>query len=373
MKVKNFVALGLIIVFIAFVSCGRNNSKINILVAAPFTGEAASYGKVLKEGVEIALSELEGDPVKGRLNVIYRDSKLSLKEIVNILHQEMAINPISVVMPVSTSEALTLSPICNKNKVLLLPPLADGDQLTEAGPYVYRISPASSFQGKELARAVSDGGHMRAAVLYLNDAWGKGLAETFKDSFRDMNGQVVATEACNPGQTSLRLQLEKIRTAKPDALVIIIHPAETIPALRQIRELGIKGQLYGGDTFSNKAIYTEAADLAQGVIFALPSQPDNEAFRKFSALYKARYGTNADINAAAARDAMMLIAEAVRGGATNGETIRHRFEQLDAGYKGATGLIKWDENGDVISKDYGLYIVDGNSYKKFTYEQNAQM
>lgn len=374
MKVKNFFALGLIIiVFFAFVSCDRNNSKINILVAAPFTGEAASYGKVLKEGVEIALSELEGDPVKGRLNVIYRDSKLSLKEIVNILHQEMAINPISVVMPVSTSEALTLAPICNKNKVLLLPPLADGDQLTEAGPYVYRISPASSFQGKELARAISDGGHTKAAVLYLNDAWGKGLAEAFKNSFKDMKGQVVAMEACNPGQTNLRVQLEKIRVVNPDALVIIIHPAETIPALKQIRELGIKAQLYGGDTFSNKTIYKEASDLAQGVIFALPSQPDNDVFRSFSSLYKSRYGTDADINAAAARDAIMLIAEAVRSGAINGETIRKKFEDLTAGYNGATGFIKWDENGDVISKDYGLYVVDGNSYKKFTYEQKAQM
>jgi branched-chain amino acid transport system substrate-binding protein len=364
MQIKQFFISALtIIVFLGLVSCHKDNSKINILVAAPFTGEAASYGKVLKEGIEIALSELEADPVKKRLNVIYRDSKLSLKEIVNILHQEISIHPISVVMPVSTSESLILAPICNKNKIILLPPLADGDQLTNAGPYVYRISPTSSFQGKELARAVIGGGHARAAVLSLNDAWGTGLSEAFKDSFQKKGGEVVAMEICNPGQTDLRLQLEKIRMANPSALVILIHPAETIPALKQIRELVIKAQLYGGDTFSNKAIYNEAADLAQGVVFALPSQPDNEAFRKFSTLYKSKYGTSADINAAAARDAIMLIAEAVRKGAKNGESIKMEFEKLNAGFEGATGLIKWDKNGDVVSKNYGIFRIEGKGYK----------
>ena len=65
MKIKQFFISALtIIVFLGLVSCYKDNSKINILVAAPFTGEAASYGKVLKDGIEIAFSELEADPVK---------------------------------------------------------------------------------------------------------------------------------------------------------------------------------------------------------------------------------------------------------------------------------------------------------------------
>ncbi len=363
MKTRNIIVLGLIILLNVFVvSCEKKSSTVNILVPVPFTGDAASYGKIVKEGVEIALSELDDDPVKQRLKVIYQDSKLSIKEIVNILQQELALHPISVVMPVSTGEALALAPICNKNKVLLLPPLADGDQLSEARPYFFRISPASWFQGKVLADAIKDGGFSKTAVLYLNDAWGQGLSTKFKEFFTLRGGQVVAMETCNPGETNLRSQLQKIKVANPDALLIILHPTETIPALKQIRELGIKSKLYGGDTFSNKAIYTEAADLAQGVIFALPAKPDNEVFHKFNALYKERYGTDADINAAASRDAVMLIAEAVKKGATTGEEIRDLFDNMSEGLGGATGLIKWDKQGDVISKRYQLYVIKGTSY-----------
>ncbi len=362
-----FLLIVIIITSISFLSCNNDKtSKVNILVAAPFTGEAASYGKFLKEGVEIALLEMKNDPVLKKINIIYRDSKLSLTEIVNVFQQELALNPISVVMPVSTAEALTLAPLCNNNQVVLLPPLADGDQLTKAGPYFFRISPSSSFQGIELAKAVIQGNHKNAAVLYLNDAWGKGLAEQFKNSYTNMGGNVVAMESCNPNQTNLRVQLKKIKDSRPEALLIIVHPAETIPALKQIIELGLKVQLYGGDTFSNKAIYTEAADLAQGVIFALPAQPTNEEFIKFSSLYKDEYGTDADINAAAARDAIMLVAQAVKEGATNGESIKNKFKQFINGFRGATGLIKWDANGDVISKEYCLYVIEGNNYKIFT-------
>lgn len=367
MKIRKIIIIVTILFLsiLCLVSCTKKDSKINILVPAPFTGDAASYGNVVKEGIEIALSELEGDPVKQKLNIIYQDSKLSNKEIVNILQQELAMHPISVVMPVSTGEALALAPICNKNKVVLLPPLADGDQLSEARPYFFRVSPASSFQGRVLADKMRENGISKAAVLYLSDAWGQGLSSKFKEYFIAKNGNVIAMESCNPGQTDLRTQLQKIKTAQPEALLIILHPTETIPALKQIRELGINTNLYGGDTFSNKTIYNEAAELAQGVIFALPAKPENEIFTKFSAAYKARYGTDADINAAAARDALMIVAEAVRKGAMTGDAIKVSLDGNTDGFNGATGLIKWDKDGNVISKKYEIYIVKGAGYEPF--------
>jgi len=351
--------------FVIFIltACEKKDAKMNVLVAVPFTGDAASYGKVIKEGIEIGLDELAKDPIRKKFNVIFQDSKLSPKEIVTIFQQELSTNGVSVIMPASTSEALALAPLCNKNKVVLLPPLADGDQLIQARPYFFRISPASSFQGKILADAISGAGISRVAVLYLNDSWGQGLSMKFKEFFLLNNKTVVAMESCNPGQIDLRSQLQKIKSSNPEALLIILHPTETIPALKQVKELGIKVKLYGGDNFSNKAIYNEAADLSQGVIFALPAKPENEIFKKFSDMYKERFGTEADINAAAARDAIMVVIEAIRKGAVTGEAIKNVLDGMSDGFNGATGLIKWDDNGNVLSKKYQLYVVEGKSYK----------
>lgn len=358
-----FVILIAISIGFSCFSCGRKKDAVNVLAAIPLSGDAASYGQVQKQGIEIALSELEGDPVKEKLNVIYADTKLSPKEAVNILQQEMMKHAIAAVMPISTGEVLSLAPVCNKRKVVLLSPLASGDKITSAGAYVYRVSPSDSFQGKELARAVYSGNHISVGVLHVNDAWGKGLSDTFVKSFEDYKGTVVAIETCNPGQTDLRTQLTKLKQSDAEAIVFIVHPGEAIPALKQTRELAIKAKIYGGDTFSHKTIYTEAADVAQGVIFTLPTTPDNEIFEKFSKDYKARFGSDADINAAAARDAIMLIAKAVKAGAKDGITIKKAFDGFNQGMMGATGLIKWDENGDVVSKNYGIFRIEGKSYK----------
>jgi branched-chain amino acid transport system substrate-binding protein len=265
-------------------------------------------------------------------------------------------------MPVSTGESMALKGLCNENKVVMLPPLADGDELTSARPYFFRVSPASSFQGKILADAIKGSGITKVAILYVNEAWGHGLADKFRKYFEGMNGNVVAMESCNPAQSNVRAQIQKIISAKPDALLILLRPIEMIPALKQIRELGVTSKLYGGDTFSNKAIYTEAADLAQGVVFALPAQPSNEVFAKFNTLYKARYGVDADVNAAAARDAVMIVAEAVKKGALTGEEIKKFLDSQKEGINGATGLIKWDDKGDVVSKKYELFVVKGKGY-----------
>jgi len=358
------VSAAVVAILVLLVSCGKKPvSSVNVLVPVPFTGDAASYGKVVKEGIEIGLDELQNDPVRKKLNVIYRDSRLSLKEIVNIFQQEVAQQPVAVVMPVSTGESMVLAPLCNQQKVLLLPPLADGDELTKARPFFYRVSPASSYQGTILAKAIRQQGHDKAAVLYLNDAWGQGLVITIKREFEAAGGRITTTESVSPGELDLRVQLARIKESDPSALVILLHPAETVPALRQIREIGLKAKLYGGDTFSNKAIYSEASDLAQGVIFALPSQPDNQIFKRFREEYETKYHAEADINAAAARDAIMIVAQAVREGAIDGDSIRHTLAQWPSGFEGATGLIKWDADGNVVSKSYTLYTIEGNTYR----------
>jgi len=354
----------LLIIFLLFFSFCKKESKVNILVVIPLTGDAASYGQVQKQGIEIALEELKMSLIKKELNIIYGDSKMDPREAINILYQESSKIDISVVLGFSTAEVLALSKACNQKKIVLLAPLASGDEITNAGPYVFRISPTDSFQGEELAIAVLEDKKEKISVLYVNDAWGKGLSDRFVSVCQSKSGEIVSIESCNPNQTDLRTQLLKIKNSEPEAVIFILHPGEIIPALKQYKELGLTAQIYGGDTFSHKSIYTDGVYLAQGVIFTLPTLPDNSIFKAFNDLYKIKFSTQADINAAAARDAIMLIWEATKQGADNGELFRKTFESFSNGFIGATGMIKWDKNGDVMSKKYGVYAVENESYKR---------
>lgn len=340
-------------------------SELNILVNVPLTGDAASYGKTFQQGIDLALDEIKNIDEKSfqLINIIYADNKLSATEAVNILQQESAKRQISAVLPVSTHISMALAPICNSKKILLLPPIADGDTLATAGEYCFRISPSSSFQGKILGEKIIEMNLANISIIYIYNIWGIGLANTVRNTLVENGKTINSFESCTPGQRDFRTILTKIKRHNSDAIVIFVHPAETIPLLKQIKEFGMKSIIFGGDTFSNKSLYQdEFLSLLKGVIFALPASPTNIQFEKFSSKYQAKYEVKADINAAAAYDAVLLLYEAMKRGNTTGNAIKNYFNNMSEGYIGATGLIIWDENGSVISKTYDLFTVRNEPY-----------
>lgn len=352
---------------VLFPGCSRESSApgdLPVVIAAtvPLTGDAASYGENQKRGIELALSKVNGEQTKPLLKVVYKDSQLSPKEAVNALQQSILQDKAQVVFTVSTGEVMAQAPVCNEKKVVLLSPLASGDDITNAGPFVYRVSPTDSFQGKAIGEKILSMGLKRLGILWVNNSFGKGLAGKFRETLEKGGGTVVASEAANPDQVDLRTHLAKLRTSRPEGIFLILHPGQAVAALKQIKELGIQTRLFGADTFSTGEIYSAAKVEAQGVVFSLPAQPDSALFKQFSADYEKIHKSPADINAAAAFDAVMLVARAVRAGARTGDQIRQYFDKQEP-YEGASGLIQWDANGDVISKKYAIYIVEGDGYK----------
>jgi len=364
-NMMTFLLAGMMLFFVGCNSqCNHKLDKVNVLISLPLTGDAATYGKLLKDGFEAGLDQIDKD-TRDKINVIYQDDKLSSKEAVTVLQHEMAKQKLSVAMTTSTELAMTIGKICNDNKVILLPPIADGNQITKDKEYVFLITPTSAYQGTVLAQKMKERNFNKVAVLHLNDSWGNELSAEFQKSFEKLGGEVLIRETCGVGQTDIRSILLKIKNRQPEALLLILHPTETIPALKQIKELNVDVALFGGDTFSNKDLYRdEVIDLMQGLRFTLPTQPDNAIFEEFKKVFYAKYGYNPDINATVARDAIILVAKAVEDGAVDGTSIKDKFNSYKEGVNGATGLIQWDENRNVVSKSYTLYVVRGNSYQE---------
>jgi branched-chain amino acid transport system substrate-binding protein len=360
------VATGLLLsLSIGLSACRRSETAgLPVVIAAtiPLTGDAASYGEIQKRGITLALKKINRDSNSPLLKVVYKDTQLIPREAVNALEQSLLQDHPQVVFSISTAEVLAQAPICNQRKVVLLSPLASGDEISKAGPFVFRVAPSDSFQGRAMADKVLSLGLKRVGILYVNDSFGVGLALKFRGTLEKGGGTVVDTETVDPGQMDMRTQLEKLRAARPEGLFLILHPGEAVAVLKQVKQLGIHTRLFGADTFSNRDIYTAAQNEAQGVMFTLPAEPDSPAFKQFKAEYETAYHTPADINAADAYDATMLVSRAVQAGARTGDQIRQFFDQRQP-YDGASGLIQWDEDGDVISKKYQVYVVRGSGYQ----------
>jgi branched-chain amino acid transport system substrate-binding protein len=357
-----------IIVILIVLACSRNPSghpqKVKIGYIVDETGPAASYTDVQKKGISIALDELKQTGRAG-VEVIYEDSKLEPKNAVNAVNKLITIDKVSVVFTLSSQETIAVMPIVEKASKVLLAPLPSSPELTDISKYFFRISPSDAFQGMELATLAMSKGFKKAAVLYVNDIYGKSLADAFTRNLMKLGGEVLFSEGYAPKTRDFRTILTKISGRKPQVVFFPVYPDDAIPLMKQYRELKLTATVFGADTFSNPTIFKNIPDAASGVIFASPAKADNERFKKFLKAYQTKYGTQPDVNAAAAYDAVMLIDHVTNGMTTiSGDAIRIALEKLD-GYSGTTGPIKFDSHGDVIGKKFAVYEVKKGAYDTY--------
>jgi branched-chain amino acid transport system substrate-binding protein len=319
---------------------------------------------VQQKAITLALDELNRD--RKWVSVIYEDSQLDPAKALTAAERLVSVSKVNVLFTFSSGETLAVAGLAKRSGILQVAPMASSIELDRVGDNLIRLAPSDAAQAEELAKVVGQLGHKSAAIIHVNDVWGKGLAQAFERSFAAAGGTVVANELCEPGATDFRAQLTKIKSQSPEVLFLPVHPDEALPILRQAKDMGLKSQVFGGDTFSNQAVYADKSGLANGVIFALPAESDTEAWRSFASLYKSRYGTQPDINAAAAYDAVKVVARAAStAGSYRGTDLRKSIIAEVKDYEGATGRFSFSPAGIAVDKRYSVFVVKAGAYKPF--------
>lgn len=338
---------------------------VKIGYALPLSGGAVTYTEVQKKAVELALSEINaGGGIRGRqLDMLYEESKLNPSVAVTAMKKLIDVDKVPVVFGFSSGEVLAMAPTAERSQTVIIAPLASTAEISKAGSFVFRISPSDALQGEVLGEVIYKDNLARAAVLFVNNDWGAGLKEGFSKKFQSLGGSVVAAEGSNPGDRDFRTQLVKLRESGADNLVLLLHPQELVHAIRQLRELGVKLPVYGGDTFSADLIYQTISTLLEGVVFTLPAKPSSAAFQKFAAKYEVNYGVKPDVNAAACYDAVKLVATVMNEVGTASTDIRTALAKT-SNFKGASGDITFDENGDIVSKVFDVLVIRDGRYQK---------
>lgn len=367
MKIKLFLVI-ILASFLNMVFLGSCAKKEQIPAAigyvVPLTGPAVAYTEVQKKAIDVALEEINSaGGVQGRkFVVLYEDSKMDPSVAVTAMKKLIDVDKVPVVLGFSSGEVLAMASLADKTKTVLLAPMASAAEITGSGKFVLRLSPSDAFQGQILADVVNGDKIKKAAVLYVNNDWGVGLKENFAKQFTKQGGSVIIMEPSNPEDKDFRTQLAKIKAGNPDALILFLHPQETIHAVRQIREMAIKSAIYGGDTFSFNAVYEQIPKLVNGIVFTLPAKMESPEFQAFSRTYEAKFKEKPDINAAVGYDGVKLIAQVMNKAGFSGDAIRQELVAVK-GYRGASGEITFDEKGDVISKKFDVLIIRDGKYQ----------
>lgn len=365
MKLKNLLLFGLIFLFVA--SCGKKEVNIKIGVILSLSGNGAQYGKMIIDGMNLAI-KLSNENNEQKFNLIVEDDKTEPRDGVSAARKLINVDKVNIILgPIASSVALAVAPICQDNKVIMISPAASTPKLSNAGDFIFRIYPSDDYDGSFLAdfsfnKLITN----RASIIYLNNDFGVGLQNKFSEKYNELGGKILTTEPFPQGSSDFRNQLQKIKRDDSQVLFIIATVKEYATILRQMKELKINRKIVAPVTFDDPQIIDLAGNTAEGVYYSRPFFDPNskdDAVKMFISEFEREYGTEPSILHALGFDAIKLIVDQIKKNGLDTEKIKSSLYEL-RDFPGASGKISFDENGDVI-KELQIMVIKNLRAEQF--------
>ena len=338
------------------------SNEISIGVVLPLTGHLASTGQLMKEGLELALSEINAQPNGPTLQFIIEDDTSTPEGAVAAFNKLIHEDSISVILGPATSSATQAAfPIAQENQVVAITATAGARGLGAIGDFVFRVPLTTSVvipKGIQITQAKL--GYQRVATLYdKTDLFSTDRDETLRETFAANGIEVLTTEVYQSGDTDFSAQLTRIKALNPDTIFVSALPPEKPGILIQGQELGISVPIIMSSLTS---VEVEAAGAAaEGAITFIGWLPtdDTPGNQTFVQDYKANFGMTPNIFAAASYATAHILAEAINN-AESIDAIAIRdalasIRDLDT----ILGKFSFDSNGDGVYEPKALIVKDG--------------
>ncbi len=349
-----------------FAGCGDNSGSgsgdtLSIGVLAPLSGEVSDYGNATKNGIQLAIDEINAaGGVNGQqisLNIL--DEKGDVTEAVTAYQRLMSDGIVALLGDVTTKPCIAVAEVAGSdyeagNGVPMLTPTGTGADITTYGENVFRTCFIDPFQGRVMATFASeDLGATKVAVLYnTSDDYSNGLAQAFVERAGELGMEVVAQEAYGADDKDFKSQLTKIQAADPDVLFLPDYYGTVSLIIQQAREVGFDKPMLGGDGWDGviQTLGDRVSD-AENCYFACHySMTDtDEKVSNFVNSYREKYGTDPTSFAGLGYDSAYMMVQAIQeAGSTDATAIVEALKNLD--FQGVTGHIQFDEQGDPIKE-----------------------
>jgi branched-chain amino acid transport system substrate-binding protein len=346
-------------------ACSRSSGPIEIGLAGPLS---QPRGVAMQQGAQLAIEQINarggvrGRPLKLRLANDSANEDAAVR-VAQTLYDNPAVVAVAGHLTSDASIAAAQIYSGGSNPVIMISPSASSPDLSGISPYVFRICPSDSSHGAALARyAWQTLAARRVGIVFISDAYGRGVLKSFAADFARLGGSVVETDPYVPTTRSLEPYLSRMRQVGIDVLLLAADRRGAELALQEERALGVRWPVIGGDALTG---IETVGTLAEGMRISAAYLPDragekNAAF--VADFARAHPGLRPDHRAAGAYDIVNLLAQAIEAVGPSRRAVRDYLATIGRGtpaFDGVTGSISFDEDGDAPSKSVVITVVRG--------------
>jgi len=346
-KMKTLIASALITWSVAGIAA----EPIKIGVAGPFTGGSAPMGVSMRDGVKLAVTEInaKGGVLGRQLQVVERDDEAKNERGVQVAQELINKEKVTATVGyINTGVALASQRFYQEAKIPVLNNVATGSVVTKqfVAPeykdnYIFRNAANDGIQSAMIVEeAVGKRKYTKVAILADSTNYGQLGREDLEKALNAKGIKPVAVEKFNIKDVDMTAQLLKAKQGGAQAILTYGIGPELAQIANGMEKLNWKVPMIGSWTLSMGNFLDNAGKNGDGA--TMPQtfiQDGNTPKRKaFIEAYQKTYKVDripSPVSAAQGYDSIYLLAAAIKqAGTTDGPKVREALENLNEKVEG---------------------------------------
>lgn len=346
---------------------------IKIATLAELSGAGASAGTNFKNGVELAVKEINaaGGILGKKLENSVSDTQTNPGVAKGLAQKAVDAGVVAVFGPVFSGSIMVSM---NETKRAEIPNFIAGEaaSITQQGnPFVFRTSFTQSTAMPKVARYIQ--GDLRAksvAVMYVNNDFGKGGRDAIVRSLEGRRLTVAADISTEPGQIDFSASVLKAKQANADVLFVYLNEEESARLLRELRKQGWDKPVIGESTLTGQKVIDLAGDAANGALahVGLTVDAPVPAMLAFRAKFEKEYKYISDHNGIKGYTGVYIMKAAIeKSGKADASSIAKTMKGLTisaAQYPNVIMDVTYDDKGDLVRDSFLVEVKNGKQEVK---------
>ncbi|SCK25481.1 branched-chain amino acid ABC transporter substrate-binding protein [Vogesella sp. LIG4] len=346
------------------------STVVKIGQVSPMTGPIAHLGKDNEYGAKLAIDDLNAESIeiagkKVTFELVSEDDQGDPKIGTQVAQRLVDAGVVGVVGHLNSGTTIPASKIYADAGLPQISPSATNADYTKQGfKTTFRVIANDVQQGTALGQFAVDGLKARkVAIIDDRTAYGQGLADEFEKAVKGKGASVVKREFTTNTATDFNAILTSIKATQPDVVFYGGMDAQAGPLAKQMKRLGLKAKLMGGDGWQSPEFIKLAGDASEGQYASScgVSRDKMPGFAAFDKKFKARFNAEVQVYAPYEYDAVRVLVDAMKR-AGSADPKKYLPEVGKTSYTGVTGKIAFDAKGDIRNGAVTVYQVKNGKW-----------
>ena len=363
-------------------------AAVKVGVIGPFTGPSSDFGIPLRQGIELAVAEINtaGGYLGRPLELVVRDDKGNPDAGLAASQDLAKQGVVATIGFCNTGVAAKSLDVYQNAQLPLIIPCATGTPLTAKYPpaqsYIFRTSARDSIQAPFVVDDIVKRGWTKVAIFADTTGYGEAGLKDVQDALAARKLQAVHVTRFPLGVTDLRKELQAAREAGANVIFSYTVGPENAVIANGRKDIGWKVPQVGAWPLSFPFFIDGAKDAAEGALMAQTfiAEPSNERRAAFLTNFKRKHGERMAVPMAAAQgyDATYLLTYAlfgIRDGKLDGPAVKNALENIKRVYYGVVATYErpfTPEDKDAITQNMLVMGKVHNGAITFAYPEDAK-